>query len=275
MEERRREIDGVEISYFDEGEGDAVVFIHGLGGYKENWEFNLPHFSRNCRALALDLPGFGHSQKPKRDYSMAFMASTIKGWLDALGVSNPVLVGNSMGGAISTLYSLTYPGAISKLVLVDAAGVNIFPANLLKQDNLPVEMFAAAATGNSDRSVREKAVRSFIRRIFHTEPPVMEKMVRHALEEYFGPDFQDRAQAFLSAAQQLFMTPLRGRLGEIRVPTWVIWGDDDRLLPIENAHAFQKELPHAKITVFPACGHCPMLEYPDEFNRSLDAFLRE
>ncbi|MBI2060216.1 MAG: alpha/beta fold hydrolase [Nitrospirae bacterium] len=305
MEEKHIRLDGADICYLDEGQGEPVLFVHGLGGYKENWELNVPYFARGRRVVALDLPGFGHSEKPRREYSMDFFVATVKGLLEKLGIERVHLVGNSMGGMISEAFALAHPLRISSLTLVDAAGVNIFPEKLLFGDlqeggsaarghpegiygigqgtsqppgaaDFLAQVFAVASGVEKDSKKREQVVRDYIRRlIFYTEPPVLEKMVRHALQEFFGSDFGNRAHAFMSSAQNALLTPVRARLRQIEARTWIAWGDHDALLPIENAHVFQKELPHARLTVFPSCGHCPMLEYPDDFNRQLSAFLGE
>ncbi|MBI2890999.1 MAG: alpha/beta hydrolase [Nitrospirae bacterium] len=274
MEEKRAKLSGVEISHYDEGGGEAVVFVHGLGGYKENWEFNVPYFARGHRAVALDLPGFGHSDKPKREYTMEFFVETAREFMDRLRIEKATLVGNSMGGMISAAFALAHPDRVARLALVDAAGINIFPPNLMKMDDLPIQVFAVASGVERDPAKREQVVRRYIRRlIFFTEPPVLEKMVQHALREFFGNDFQGRAHAFMSSAQNALLAPLKARLREIQAPTWIVWGDRDALLPLENAHAFKQALPHSTLTVVPECGHCPMLEYPDRFNAELESFL--
>src|SRR5271155_5267218 len=123
--ETQIDVNGLSLSVIDQGNGPAILFVHGLGGYKENWEENLGHFAANHRTIAIDLPGFGHSDKPADlPYGIEFFADTLCAVLDRLGIDRAHWVGNSMGGHVATFATLKYPARVDRLVLVDAAGTN-------------------------------------------------------------------------------------------------------------------------------------------------------
>jgi pimeloyl-ACP methyl ester carboxylesterase len=116
MQEKTIDVKGIKTSYMEEGTGAPVVFVHGLGGYKENWETNVPVFGERHRAIALDLPGYGRSEKPDVPYGPEFFASFVGKFMKALGVPRAHLVGNSMGGHLSLAAART--PTVDRLVLV-------------------------------------------------------------------------------------------------------------------------------------------------------------
>ena len=119
----RVELPGGEVNYAEIGEGDPIVFVHGISGSWQNWLENLPHFGRNHRAIALDLPGFGASPMPSWPIDMPAYGRLLHDFCEKLGVgSGATLVGNSMGGLVAAEAVLSAPGRFDRLVLVSAAG---------------------------------------------------------------------------------------------------------------------------------------------------------
>lgn len=268
LDERRIRVDGVEIAYWEAGGGSPVLFLHGLGGRKDNWTENFEAFARSHRTVALDLPGFGNSSKGEAPYGIAFFARTVRAFLGAIGLERPSLVGNSMGGHISLRFALDYPGDLDRLVLVDAAGANVgmdptaLPMNpqTLLDSEIPFEP-------------TEDVLRMMMGFIVYENPPVAERLLAQALTDWKAPDARERRQAFLRSAVSLYESPLLDRLGEVRAPTLVVWGEKDRLVRRPNAFAFRDGIPGARLVMYERCGHVPMLERPADFNRDVLAFL--
>ena len=119
------EIDDRKVNYVDFGSGDGppVVFVHGLGGAWQNWLENIPRLGQERRVLALDLPGFGHSEMPLREISISGYGKTVEKFCDSLDLGEVVLVGNSMGGFVAAEVAIQFPGRVERLVLVSAAGI--------------------------------------------------------------------------------------------------------------------------------------------------------
>src|ERR1700728_312841 len=119
-------VQGTPVNTIDMGEGPAIVFVHGLSGSWPNWLEQLPVFAKDHRVIAMDLPGFGHSPMPHERITISAYARILDGLLDTLGVSAATLVGNSMGGFVSTELAIAFPQRVERLVLVSAAGISTY-----------------------------------------------------------------------------------------------------------------------------------------------------
>jgi 4,5:9,10-diseco-3-hydroxy-5,9,17-trioxoandrosta-1(10),2-diene-4-oate hydrolase len=115
-----------------------VILIHGLGGYIENWEKNIAHLSRTHQVFALDLPGFGRSDKPDNRYTIPYWAAFVQKFMQALEIDRASLVGESMGGAIAIQFALQYPQQVERLILCASAGLGKEVAPFLRLLSLPI-----------------------------------------------------------------------------------------------------------------------------------------
>lgn len=265
--EKEAEVAGHRVVYVDEGprgDPEPIVFIHGLGGDLMNWRRNIGVFARAKRVLAVDLPGFGKSQKkPDQDYRPSFESDAVVALLDALEVRRATLVGNSMGGQIAAWTALRHPERVARLVLVGAAG--------LQEGNWFVDWLF------SEERIREYAWQDPTR----TEGFLWERMPEDYPETYEStyaisksdPTWPAYAKAFRSAYEGIVAEPLRDRMGEIRAPTLLAWGEKDRLVPLENAFEFHRNVSGSLLAIFEGCGHVPQWECPDAFNAALANFL--
>jgi len=266
--EKHLDVNGIELSVIDLGEGPAILFVHGLGGYKENWEENLGHFAAGHRTIAVDLPGFGRSEKrADLPYGIEFFSDTLCATLDSLGIERAHWIGNSMGGHIAAFAALKHSTRVERLVLVNAAGTNQAETEELLKSNpglIPDPSFIPPP------ELIEMMLRSLV---FFGPSPQIEKMLARAIEDQAKPDAQFHQQAMFKAFQSIMTTPLAERLGEISAPTLVMWGREDRLVSLSSAERFAAGIANAKLHVIDQCGHCPMLEKPEEFNRVVAEFL--
>ncbi len=269
--EKRLAVGGIELSVIDEGDGPAILFVHGLGGYKENWEENLGHFAAaGHRTIAVDLPGFGRSDKPAGiPYGIKFFSDTLCATLDRLGIERAHWVGNSMGGHISAFTALEHPDRVDRLVLVDAAGTN--QAEILQLIAANPEM-APRLDLKPTPELIDLMVRSII---FFGPSPRIDKMVARAIDDSERRDEPARQNATLHSLQSILATPMAERVGAIAAPTMLIWGREDRLVSLACGEIFASRIAGARMHVIDECGHCPMLEKPDEFNRVVTEFLAD
>jgi pimeloyl-ACP methyl ester carboxylesterase len=275
-------VEGLLVHHVHGGRGSPpVVFVHGLGsaGYLE-WRFNLPVVARSHRVYAPDLPGFGRSDKPRDGYGIPFFASVLAAYLRGRRL-RPVLVGASMGGRVATEVALRDPASVERLVLVNALGVvrpNVRPFYPLVV--LPgvgeglLRGLREALHRLPPEAIRQHAgrlgVRGDLARVLD-EPYLARLRELHADEGYpraYAGTVRSLARPDASRSDQLV-----ARLAETRLPVLLIWGEHDRLLPLDRARRAHERLPGSRLVVVRDAGHTPQAERPDEFNDALERFL--
>jgi pimeloyl-ACP methyl ester carboxylesterase len=271
--EHRHEVEvvGAKVNYVEMGEGAPVLFVHGLSGAWQNWLENLPHFARTHRAIAVDLPGFGASPIPPWEISIPAYGRFLRDFCERLGIERCSLVGNSMGGFIATELAITEPERVDDLVLVSAAGITWARARREPAEMLGRVGRAAAPlalrfqlSGIRRPKFRERAFRG----VFH-DPNALR---REMLWENVVPALQ--SPGYFDAMTNLVGYDIRDRLEEIEVPTLIIWGRNDRVVPVPAAIAYKKRIgDNADLVIFDHCGHVPQIERPVRFNRVVEKFL--
>ena len=248
----------------------AIVFVHGLSGCWQNWLENIPHFAQRHRVLALDLPGFGSSPAPDWEVSIPAYGKLLVDFCDGLGVSDCAVVGNSMGGFVAAEAAITNPSRFEQLVLVSAAGVS--SARLRREPTeVAARMIAAGAPTvfkAQTRALRRPRARGIAFGGIFDNPRALRPEL---IWEFF--DGGMRGDSFVEALSSLAGYDFLDRLGEIHVPTLVVWGRQDHVVPPADALGYAQRIEHAELEVFDRCGHVPMAERPVRFNRLLDRFI--
>src|SRR4051812_28759461 len=263
------------VSVADTGGGaPPIVFIHGLAGSWQNWLENIPHFAAaGHRVVAFDLPGFGASELPADKVSIAGYGRLVDTLIDGLGLGPAVLVGNSMGGFIGAEVAIQFPERVEQLVLVSAAGLTIEYQRderilgLLRFSRRMLMAWGGFIGARSDAVARRPRTRELLLRLVVAHPdrlpaPLVAEQVRGA----GNPGFVDALDALTGY-------PIRSRLGEIHCPVLIVWGAEDRLVPVRDAGEFEQLIPDARKVVWPDTGHTAMLERPEAFNRLVEAFV--
>ena len=246
-------------------EAPPLVFLHGLGGSRTSWETTLPHLIDRHQVIAIDLPGHGRSSTAppaETDYSVAGLAQAVAAALGALGISSAVLIGHSLGGATALRVALDRPRLVAGLVLVASAG-------------LGPEINDELIENVQSRPSRDQA-RRLLQLFFHNQRYVLDAAVGEIHTSRLNPATNAAVQAvasasFAHAGQQI---GLAHRLGEVRPPTLIVWGAEDRVIP--RAHAFSAALtiPDAWLKVMPGVGHVPHIEDAPGFARAIGRFAR-
>jgi pimeloyl-ACP methyl ester carboxylesterase len=270
---KRVELPGATVNYVEIGSGRPILFVHGLSGCWQNWLENLPHFGHRHRAVALDLPGFGDSPMPSWDIDMPAYGRLLHDFCEKLAIDRcAALVGNSMGGFVATEAAIEQPERFERLVLVSAAGVTYARA---RQE--PAEMLARVAqmagpaiarfnrTGLLRPRARSLAFGGVFRYPNRLRPELLWEQVEPAM----------RSPGFPDALQALFGYDTRERLPEIEIPTLIVWGFNDRIVPVQAALSYRRRIPQSRLEIFERTGHVPQLERPARFNRVLEEFLAE
>lgn len=259
------------VNYVEIGEGDPIIFIHGIAGCWRNWLENLPYFGRTHRAIALDLPGFGDSPMPSWDISMSAYGRLIHDFCERLGIDRvAALVGNSMGGFVSTEAVIEEPERFDRLVLISAAGISFaeWEGRTFSATSRIVK--AAIPFLSGDRRIywttprgRKLAFGRLFRNPNKLRPELLAEQVRPALQ----------APGFTDALTKIWGYDTRERLPEIEIPTMVVWGLNDQIVPVEGALGYHRLIPKSRLEIFERTGHLPMLERPQRFNPLLDEFI--
>jgi pimeloyl-ACP methyl ester carboxylesterase len=269
------QVAGAPVNVIDLGEGDPMVFIHGLAGAWVNWLENLPHFARNHRVIAMDLPGFGHSPMPTEKISISGYGRIVDELLGTLGIQRAVVVGNSMGGFIGAEIAIRFSTRVEKLVLVSAAGISIEHQRnepvlrvLELLDDVLILGTGWMATRSAGLAGRPRARRQIMRLVAHRADDLPAPLIA---EQVMGSG----KPGFVPALDALTDYPIRDRLREIECPVLVVWGEKDRLVPVRDAYVFGELIPNARVVVWPETGHVAMLERPAAFNALVDEFLAQ
>jgi pimeloyl-ACP methyl ester carboxylesterase len=259
------------VNYVEIGEGEPIIFVHGIAGCWRNWLENLPYFGRTHRAIALDLPGFGDSPMPSWEISMSNYGRLIHDFCERLGIDQvAALVGNSMGGFISTEAVIEEPERFERLVLISAAGISFAEWEGRTFDATARIVKAAIPFFGGDRRVfwtRPRGRKLAFGRLFRNP----NKLRPELLAEQVRPGLQ--APGFSDALTKIWGYDTRERLPEIEIPTMVVWGLNDQIVPVEGALGYHRLIPKSRLELFERTGHLPMLERPARFNPLLDEFI--
>jgi len=259
----------------DIGEGPVALFVHGLSGCWQNWLENIPYFARDHRVIAVDLPGFGESQMPAEKISMSGYARSLDALLDELGVEEVRLVGNSMGGFVGAELALMVPDRVERLVLVSAAGLSIDQIRTERQHGIRHRAENAAffylgwMASRTDAVTRRRRTREWLLLLVAAHPSQLSPQLVLELVKGSGKP------GFMPALDAMLHYPLRDRLAELACPTFIVWGDKDRLVPVKDADEFERLIDDSRKVVYEDTGHTPMFERPARFNADVHAFLQE
>ncbi len=260
----------------DETAGDAVLMIHGVGGWAENWSAVMePIAATGRRALAVDLPGFGESEAPGRvpyfGPREAFYPRFVVALLDALGLSSAHVVGNSMGGAVAYTAAVTAPERTRSLALVASGGLGSDIAFFLRLATLPGTITLTRVFG------RPSHAREVLRTCFYDPSRVpaalYDEVVRYGLASY--PEFVRalRSGVTIRGVRESLRRHWIAQAPRYGGPVLVLWGRQDRVLPPRHVDDARDVFPRAEVRLIDRCGHLPMLERPDEFLAALLPFL--
>jgi len=267
LQARYVRVEGTNIRYVDTGRGTPVIFLHGLGASIYAWRDILgPVAAAGFRAVAFDNRGFGLSDKPARGYANADYVRLLGTLMDSLEITDAVVVGHSMGGAVAAEFALAHPDRVRGLVLIDAAGMGVGTPFVLRLAGWPL-------VGRIVSGLRGRWITGRLLRSMYADP---RKVREEDVDQYYapvaGPDFGRALRGVLGAFR---FDALRGRLGGIGRPTLVLWGEEDRWIPLWMGRAAALELPRAALLTIGKAGHALPEEAPREVTRDLIAFLQK
>jgi len=256
-----RDVNGVRLNVLDEGEGHAVVFLHGLGGCWRDWEPQLDSLSDRYRCVVIEHRGHGRSELTRGEYSTRLFADDAAAVCAQLGIEHAHVVGLSMGGLVAQALAVGHPELVDSMVLCDTGlGLRSKRAEYLRKaaDETRAKGF------RDSRGVVPETSPGWSAKTLADHPEIMRNNQRES--ESADPD------AWARAAIAVAEHDLTGEIESVTAPVLLIWGDSDEVIPIASAKLLQEVFPAAELVVLPDAGHVANLEAPAEFDAALLAF---
>lgn len=272
--------DSVSIAYIDEGEGsETLLFIHGLGSYLPAWRKNIKELRKHYRCIALDLPGYGKSSRGAYPYDMSFFADQVHQFLRKLSLKKPVVVGHSMGGQIALTLALQHPDQVDRLVLVAPAGFETFTdqeRTWFQQVYTP-----AVVRATPPAQIERNFALNFYEGVFPEDAHFMfEDRLRMRADTAL---YDDYCQMIPQCVQGMLQEPVFDQLSDIKLPTLILYGRGDLLIPNtllhtdltteEVAQAGHQQLPDSQLQLLDACGHFVQWECSEAVNAAIKSFI--
>ncbi|MDH4568268.1 alpha/beta hydrolase [Pseudomonas sp. BN414] len=265
LTERQVALGDLSIHYYEGGpaKGETIVMFHGFGASKDNWLRFARPFTERYHVIALDLPGFGESDRPNGSYDVGTQAERLESFIKTLELGKVHLVGNSMGGHIAGIFAARYPQQVRSLALFDNGGVTAPNRS---------EMFRLIESGQPNPLVVRNAddFQRLLDFVF-VEPPPLPESVKAYLAEQSVANEAHYNEVFRQLRERYI--PLEPELPRVEAPTLLLWGDRDRVLDVSSIEVMKPLLRKPTVVIMRDCGHAPMLERPEETARHYQAFL--
>jgi 4,5:9,10-diseco-3-hydroxy-5,9,17-trioxoandrosta-1(10),2-diene-4-oate hydrolase len=267
-------IDGIRIRYDRKGKVNAspLVLLHGLGGSLETFQANIDFFAQEYDVIAIDFPGFGYSDKPATRYTIHFQVLKLKRLLDQLQLDNIYLAGHSMGGAIAIHFAHLFASRVKKLILICNAGMDKQIHYLLRLSAIPLSplIFDLGHVSGISQMLKNCVYNSDIitSELIHLYQDIFEQ--HNSVHAYFS---QLKSFVTIYGQEKSFLISTREKLPQLIMPTLIIWGNNDRILPVSHAKIAHDNIHNSECIFFDNCGHIPQLEKPEQFNTCVHQFL--
>ena len=267
------DVNGMEVHYRDEGlasDSLPLVLIHGTGSSLHTFDVWAQELSRQHRVIRLDMPAFGLTGPfPNRDYSIAHYVDFLHAFLSELNVDKCILGGNSLGGCIAWNYCIEHPQQVEKLILIDASG---YPN---KEASTPLA-FTLARMPVVNKLICYVTPSFIARKSVENVYADKSKLTDDVAQRYFELTLRKgNRQAFVDRMNTEMDTSTIKSIKSIQQNTLILWGEEDRLIPLKSAYRFAKDLPKDTLVVLPGSGHVPMEENPLESLDAVFSFLNK
>jgi len=257
------------LCYQEAGAGETVLILPGLGTSIDYWQFVIPALASHYRVVAVDLPGFGKSDKPDASYELSWITDQVVAFMDAKGIGRASIIGGSMGGHVALMLALNHPERVSKLVLMGSVG-NWEPPGLL----LDAAIKTLWNDGLATEFLRQHWPELYAK-MFKTKTPMTEGIFRYDMAlRADGPKYYPYGRAASRAFRSILESTCRDRLGEIVCPVLLVWGEEDTIHSAADvALHFREHLADSRLVVVPDAAHEVMVDQPAAFNDLATAFL--
>jgi len=237
-------------SYIDEGEGEVLLLLHGLMGALSNWEGVIEEFSKQYRVMIPMLPIY---DQPLITTGVKSVAKFVNKFIQDQKLTNFIVIGNSLGGHVALIYVLAHPHAAKAMVLTGSSG-----------------LYENAFGGTFPRRESYDFIKERVEFTFYDPKTATKELVDDVFQTV---NDRHRVVRILAMARSAIRHNMRKDLHKIHIPVGLIWGKDDKVTPPEVAVEFNELIPNSELVWIDKCGHAPMMEQPEAFNKALKAFL--
>ena len=272
--------DSVEIAYVEEGKGSEVlIFLHGLGSYLRAWEKNIPELKKHYRCIAIDLPNYGKSSKAAYPFNMSFFAKKVNEFIQKKGLTNITLIGHSMGGQIAINIALKNTVSIKKMVLIAPAGFEKFSKK-------ETQWFKTVVTPIAIKSTTVEQIKINFGLNFHDAilPNDAQFMYEDRLSMRANEEaYEQYCNMVPKCVAGMLDEPIFEQLEKIKIPSLVIYGEQDLLIPNKYLHpnlttasvakTGQEQLPNSQLIMLSSCGHFVQWECAEGVNQAILDFI--
>ena len=247
-------VDDIELYYEVQGEGEPIIFSHGWMGESSVWNSQIEFFSKKYKVIAYDHRGHGKSDKPKANYSVGTLSNDLYSLIQGLDLKKVTLVGHAMGGMTALTFALNHPDKVSKLVLVGTTAKQSLSMRLslwIMMHIFSYESFIQIGINHNFSQPTEQIRKEAFNRAIKTPKSV----AYECLKESKNYDIRDR-------------------VSEIKIPTLIIIGENDKSTPIEMSQYLNREIEGSKLKIIPQSKHIVMIDKPKELNEIIEEFIR-
>ena len=262
------QIDGVSLHYDQQGLGPPLILLHGFPISSHIWRNIIPGLTYGTTVYALDLMGFGFSEKPPDQiYTLETYVTQLSTFLDTLHLENPILAGQDIGALIATLYTIRNPAKVRKLILMNTPLYEAAPSLNVRLLRLPVigQFFA-----------QDWSLKHVLRAGVENQERMSERLLASYLTPYNDdPGARATLHTFVKefAPQPLLEREIQPNLSQLSLPTLLVWGANNDLVPLTIGRRLAREIPHAELQIVLRTGHYVQEERPDEVRAILKAFV--
>ena len=260
MDEKFVTINRNKIRYLEDGKSNHnLILLHGLGGYAERWSQSLSFLAKKFHIFVPDMIGYGQSDKPTADYTPEYFAKFVFDFIDATGIKDTFLAGTSLGGQVVIECAATQNPLIKKIVLIS-------PAGIMRKSTPVLDAYTMAALYPT-----RDAIKNAYQMMVGQGKQVSEISIERFLSNMSKPNAK---MVFLSTLLGLKNAPdIFEKLSKITIPTLLIWGKEDKLIPFEYAQQFVSAMNNCKLIPMEGCGHSPYIEEPKKLSELVIEFL--
>jgi pimeloyl-ACP methyl ester carboxylesterase len=267
-------IHGHDMAYRMEGQGPALLLLHGIAGSSRTWRDVIPRLTDRFKVIAPDLIGHGQSGKAVGDYSLGAFASGIRDLLEVLDIDRASVIGQSFGGGVAMQLAYQHPELCQRLILVDSGGLGREVNWMLRFMTLPGSEYVMPVIfpgfvrdwGDSlFRTINNRGIRlGRIAEMWSAYASLAEAENRQAFARTIKSVIDPGGQT-VSAMDRLYLAS--------PMPTLIVWGDRDDIIPVSHAYAAHEAMPGSRLVIIEGVGHFPQIEVPEQFVDALVDFI--
>ncbi|NLI69509.1 MAG: alpha/beta hydrolase [Firmicutes bacterium] len=264
------EVDGLDVHYRDEGEGEPLVLLHGWSASLHTWDAWAEILKEDFRVIRLDLPAFGLTgPATDADYSIDYYVDFLDHFLAALDVKESYIAGNSLGGGITWLYAAKHPEKVKKIILLDAAGYKMEMPSITR---LAAPEFVRSAI---KYITPRYAIRFLVGQVYGEKEKITNETVKRYHRLLLREGNREVLFGVLDRIQDRSNEEVAQLLGSVEIPALIMWGEKDAWIAPELADRFEQDLPDARLITYENAGHIPMEEVPEDTAHDARSFLLE